>query len=170
MISSNPLLFMTWPRMINSGVSMWSDANKQKYLSKPNLSGNWIFNSFAWVKIGWLAVSTVIWPWFKVLIVFDLIFIQWYCISKVWTGSSIGSKIALMSGIHTTDQCFPAWYLCQGTQEEALSSYALYNRSYSSVTPWWWTRLSKSGRTGISAIKNVSEVDGERNLEISVYD
>ena len=30
--------------------------------------------------------------------------------------------------------------------------------------------VSKSGRTGIGAVKNVSEVDGGRNLRISVFD
>ena len=29
--------------------------------------------------------------------------------------------------------------------------------------------MLKSGRAGIEAVKNVSQVDGERNLRISVY-
>ena len=45
-----------------------------------------------------------------------------------------------------------------------LSSYTLSNLSYSSFTPYY------SGRTGIGAVKNVSKVDGERNLQIFVYD
>ena len=48
-------------------------------------------------------------------------------------------------------------------------SYPHMHCSCSSFTPWWWTKLSKSGRTGIGAIKNVSEVDGERNHQISVH-
>ena len=67
-------------------------------------------------KIGWSAVWTGIWPRFKVLIVFDMIFIEWYCISKVSTHSSIGDKMADMSGSRTSDECFPAWCLVQGTQ------------------------------------------------------
>ena len=66
--------------------------------------------------IGWWAVSTCIWPGFKVLIVFDMIFMHWYCISKLCTGSSVGGKMADMSGSRTTDQCFPAWCLAEGTQ------------------------------------------------------
>ena len=101
--------------MINSDFSMWRDPNKQKYLSGPNLSGNRIMNSFVRAKIDWSAVSTGIWQGFKVLIVFDMIFIQWYCLSKVWTDSSIGGKMA-MSVSCTTDRCLPVWCLAQDTQ------------------------------------------------------
>ena len=69
-----------------------------------------------------------------------------------------------MSGSGITDQFFPAWCLFHGTQKKMLSSYALSDYSYTSFTPCWWTTLSKSGRTGIAAVKNVSEADGERYL------
>ena len=51
-----------------------------------------------------------------------------------------------MSGSGITDQFFPAWCLCHGTQKMMLSSYALSDYSYTAT------------------VKNVSEADGERNL------
>ena len=48
----NVTQFTTWPQRINSDASIWRDANKQKYLSRPNLSENWIINSFIRVKTG----------------------------------------------------------------------------------------------------------------------
>ena len=72
--------------------------------------------------------------------------------------------MADMSGSGITDQFFLAWCLCQGTPKKIISSYALSNHSYTSFTPCWWTTLSKSGRNGIAAVKNVIETDGERNL------
>ena len=115
-ISSNSLPFITQAQMINNDFFMWRDPNKQKYLWGTNLSGNRIINSFVRAKIGWSAVSTGIWPGFKVWIVFDMIFIQWYCISKVWMVLWIDGKMADMSGSYTTDQCFPVWRLAQGTK------------------------------------------------------
>ena len=111
-ISSNPLSSITWPQMINSNLR---DLNKQKYLSGPNFSGNRIINSFVRARIGWSAVSTGILPRFKVLIVFDDIHMVILHI-KVWAFSSIGGKMAYMSGSCITDRCFTVWCLAQGTQ------------------------------------------------------
>ena len=116
-ISSNtlPLPFITWPQMSNSDFSMWGYLNKKKCLSGLNLSENRIIHSLVRAKIGWSAVSSGIWPGFKLIIVFGMIFTQWYCMSKLWMCSSIGGNMANTSGSRATDRSFPAWCLALGT-------------------------------------------------------
>ena len=92
---------------------MWRDPDRHKYLSGPKLSGNRITNSSVRVKIGWTTVLTGVWP---ALIVFDVMFIQWYYISIEWTGSSNGGKMTDMLDSCKTDQCFPVSCLAQGAQ------------------------------------------------------
>ena len=78
--------------------------NNQKHFSEPNLLWNLQWSSCDNLCTGWRLSSTQIWPGFNTCVAFSPISVQWYCVSRVFTGASIKERLAEMSG-------FCVWWL-----------------------------------------------------------